>query len=154
MKNITLMRTFITALALVVAVPVFAQDSSDDADVWRVVSEQWQRSQDGDNDWVEELLAEDFSGWGNDSPAPRDKESTTMWQKFESKQFDGRVHELYPLSIIVHGDMAVAHYLYTNAGENADGDIVTTNGRYTDVLVRVDGQWVFIAWHGGSDDSD
>jgi hypothetical protein len=26
-----------------------------------------------------------------------------------------------------------------------------TNGRYTDVLVRDDGVWRFISWHGGDD---
>ncbi|NIV18549.1 MAG: hypothetical protein GWN47_09145, partial [Woeseiaceae bacterium] len=27
-----------------------------------------------------------------------------------------------------------------------------SNGRYTDVLVRDDGAWRFISWHGGADD--
>jgi uncharacterized membrane protein len=50
--------------------------------------------------------------------------------------------------------MAVAHYLYTNAIENKEGETEVSNGRYTDVLVRVDGSWKFIAWHGGDDHTD
>jgi hypothetical protein len=50
--------------------------------------------------------------------------------------------------------MAVAHYLYSNAGENAEGKTVVIHGRYTDVLVRIEGEWKFIAWHGGSDSTD
>ena len=65
--------------------------------------------------------------------------------------WDGKAHELYPLSIVVHGDTAVAHYLYTNSAENSEGELVTSNGRYTDVLVRVDGEWKFFSWHGGDD---
>jgi hypothetical protein len=39
--------------------------------------------------------------------------------------------------------------LYTQATENKDDEVTVSNGRYTDILVRVDGQWRFISWHGG-----
>ena len=66
-----------------------------------------------------------------------------------------QAHELYPLAIIVNGDLAVAHYLYTSAWEPKDGETEINNGRYTDVLVRTEEGWRFIAWHGGNDaDSD
>jgi hypothetical protein len=47
--------------------------------------------------------------------------------------------------------MAVAHYLYTNAMQNKDGEVALANGRYTDVLVREGDTWKFISWHGGDD---
>ena len=52
----------------------------------------------------------------------------------------------------VHGDVAVAHYLYTSANEDKDGAGETDNGRYTDVLVRGEDGWKFLAWHGGDDE--
>ena len=125
-----------------------AQDA-DDAAVWSVIEQQWEAAQRGDEKWIERLLAPDFVGWPYASPAPRDKGSTRMWTEFQNRNWDGKAHELYPLSIVVHGDMAVAHYLYTNAGEDSEGVLRTTNGRYTDVLVRIDGEWKFISWHGG-----
>ncbi len=132
-----------------------AADATDDyVAVWSVIEEQWEASQRGDRRWVEEMLSGDFSGWGNDAPAPRDKASTRLWNAFESKQSKGLAHELYPLSTVIHGDVAVAHYLYTNAVENKDGETEVSNGRFTDVLVRSDGGWQFIAWHGGDDHSD
>ena len=133
---------------------LLAQDTPDDAAVWAVIEAQWEASQQGDSKWVEELLAENFTGWRNDTPSPRTKQSVQMWEKFESKQWDGKMHELYPLSIVVHGDMAVAHYLYSNAGEDADGDVEVIHGRFTDVLVRDEGEWKFIAWHGGAHSDD
>jgi len=144
----------IGTLVLVTSGNVLAQATTDDAAVWSVVERQWEASQQGDSKWVDTLLAEDFTGWSNANPTPRTKESVRMWQKFESKQWDGEMHELYPLSIVVHGDMAVAHYLYSNAGEDAEGETRVINGRFTDVLVRIDGEWKFIAWHGGSDGDD
>ena len=65
----------------------------------------------------------------------------------------GRVirYELYPLSITIHDDVAVAHYLYSTAFKSEDGEIEMSNGRYTDVLVRTEDGWKFVAWHGGDD---
>ena len=132
-----------------------AQSATDDyVAVWSVIEEQWEASQRGDRRWVERFLSADFIGWPKNSPAPRDKASTRVWNEFDAKQSKGLEHELYPLSTVIHGDMAVAHYLYTNATENSDGETEVSNGRYTDILVRVDGEWKFIAWHGGDDDSD
>lgn len=133
---------------------LLAQDAPDDVAVWAVIEQQWEASESGDSRWLNTLLAADFTGWSKDSPAPRTKESIRMWDKFQSKQWKGKVHELYPLSIVVHGDIAVAHYLYTNAGENANGETEVINGRFTDVLVRIEGAWKFFTWHGGRDKED
>lgn len=132
-----------------------AEDTTDDyVAVWSVIEQQWEAAQRGERRWVEELLSADFIGWPNDSPAPRDRASIRLWNDFGTKQSKGLAHELYPLSTVIHGNMAVAHYLYTNATENKDGETKVSSGRYTDVLVRIDGEWKFISWHGGDDDSD
>ena len=109
----------------------------------------WQAEREGDHEWVEKLLSADFVGWSNDAPAPRDKASTRLWNTFSSRQIEMLEYELYPLAIIVHGDMAVAHYLFSSANKLKGEPAAMSNGRYTDVLVRVDGEWRFISWHGG-----
>lgn len=123
----------------------------DQASVWAVVEEQWNAVEDNDRKWIDELLAADFSGWPKNSPAPRNKASTKMWNRFNESQGKVVAHELYPLAIIVHGDVAIAHYLYTSAFKNKDGEVEMNNGRYSDVLVRADGGWKFLSWHGGAD---
>ncbi len=127
---------------------------NDQADVWAQIEQQWSEEERGDNKWMDKLLTDDFSGWGNGSPAPQNKTSTKMWNRFNEKISQMVAHELYPLSIVVHGDVAVAHYLYTSANEQKkkDGGIETVNGRYTDILVRTDDGWKFLAWAGGEDD--
>jgi len=121
------------------------------ADVWATIEAEWNAAEKNNGKWIDEFLADEFVGWGKNSPAPRNKMSTRMWDRFESTQGKAVAHELYPLSIVVHGDVAVAHYLYTNAFEDKDGDVEVSNGRYTDVLVRTDSGWKFLAWHGGDD---
>jgi len=129
-----------------------AQDSGNDqADVWAVVESQWNAEASGDNDWIDESLVDEFVGWDKESPAPRNRASTRLWDQVMDGAEKQKGHELYPLSIIVRGDVAVAHYLYTSASEDPEGQLQVENGRYTDVLVRTEDGWKFLAWHGGKD---
>ena len=146
--------TFVFAVAtLLLSGIAAAQDpSGDQASIWAVVEKQWNEVEAGDKKWMDELLADDFMGWPKNSPAPRNKASTKMWNRFNESQGKMVAHELYPLAIVVHEDVAIAHYLYTSAYKNKDGEVEMNNGRYSDVLVRTDDGWKFLTWHGGSDD--
>ena len=148
----TVVLLFSASNVLAQAAPVNSVD--DQADVWAQVEAQWNAEAKGDNKWMDELLTDDFSGWSKDSPAPRGKASTKMWDRFNDQVSQMVAHELYPLSIVVHDDVAIAHYMYTSANKDKskDGKTETSNGRYTDILVRTDDGWKFIAWSGGSDD--
>lgn len=133
--------------------PTLAQDGTDDhAAVWESVEEIWDAQERGDDDWVDVMLSADFMGWPDASPAPRSKASTRMWARFDADQSKGLAHELYPLSIVVHGDVAVVHYLYSIVVQTKSKTNESTTGRYTDVLVRDNGGWKFISWHGGADE--
>ncbi len=129
-----------------------ADQADDHAAVWSAIEATWRAEEAGDDKWVEEMLSADFMGWPKDSPAPRSKSSVRMWNRFDQQQTSGITHELYPLSIVVHGDMAVVHYLYTNAVQMRDKSTSVSNGRYTDILVRDGDAWKFISWHGGDDE--
>ena len=130
-----------------------AQDSTDDAaDVILVIEEQWQAEQNGEKDWLDEMLHSSFSGWQKNAPAPRSKTSTKLWDRFSDTQGKMLEHELYFQNIVIEGDVAVAHYFYTSAYEDKDDEVEVSNGRYTDILVRTDDGWRFIAWHGGDDE--
>lgn len=129
-----------------------AQEAADDqADVWATVEAQWDAEEKGDKKWIDRMLVDDFAGWSKTSPAPRDKASTEMWDRYTDEQRKLEAHELYPLAIVVHGDMAVAHYVYTNAYKEKGSEAEINNGRFTDVLIRTEDGWKFIAWHGGDD---
>lgn len=154
MNSVRSLAVILLATAAMGVSPANAQGAVDDqAAVWAAVEAIWTAGERGDNDEMEQLLSADFMGWSKGAPTPRSKTSTEMWRKFGQGQSKSVQHELYPLSIVVHGDMAVAHYLYSNAVQARDESIKVSNGRYTDVLVRADGSWKFISWHGGDDSS-
>ncbi|MEM9401632.1 MAG: nuclear transport factor 2 family protein [Pseudomonadota bacterium] len=141
----------VALIALFACLPSHAQENIDAADVWTAVEAQWNAEESGDRRWADRMLADNFTGWNNTSPAPRSKDSTKMWDRFNKTQGKNVIHELYPLSIVVDGDIAVAHYLYSAAYESKDGEVEINSGRFTDVLVRTEDGWKFIAWHGGDD---
>lgn len=159
MKITSTLGLILSGVFLLSSIAATAQAATDDqvndqADVWALIEQQWAAEEKGDEKWMDTLLTDDFSGWGKASPAPRSKASTKMWNRFNKQVSKMIAHELYPLSIIVHDDVAVAHYMYTSASKNSDkeGKIETINGRYTDILVRTNDGWKFIAWAGGQDD--
>jgi len=147
----------VLSILLFCASTAFAQESvepgsgNDQANVWATVEGIWAAEENGNLDRVDAMISADFMGWPHESPAPRSKASTRMWTRFNAEQNKALTHELYPLSIVVHGDMAVAHYLYSLVTQTRDKNVVSSNGRYTDVLVRDGTTWKFISWHGGSD---
>lgn len=155
--------TYLMRLGIILTGVIFAanlswaQDSAksaaeDRADVWTTVELQWTLQGKGDKDWPDDMLHDNFSGWGKSSPAPRDKASTKMWNRFNVQISEMLAHELYPLSIVVSGNVGIAHYLYSSASKDSDGKIETVNGRYTDILLRTADGWKFIAWHGGDNE--
>jgi len=153
MKKFTALTLSIMAATLLsIGVAVAQDDTDDQADVWAIVEQQWNADEKGDKKWIDRLLADDFFGWGKNSPAPRSKASTKMWDRFNDSQGSTVAHELYPLAIIVHENTAVAHYLYSMATEDNDGEVEVKNGRYSDILIRTEDGWRFLAWHGGDDD--
>ncbi len=153
MQGLNSYKYALAAMTLMFAGIAAAQDTAaDQASVWAVVERQWNAVEAGDKKWMDELLADDFTGWPKNAPAPRNKASTKMWNRFNESQGTVVAHELYPLAIVVHDDVAVAHYLYTSAYKNKDDEVEMNNGRYTDVLVRTGDGWKFLTWHGGADD--
>ncbi len=143
------------ALLLVLASPAPAQQwSAEQLEVWDVIQSQWAATMEKDASWPDRFLHDAFMGWGNDQPAPRSKDSRTMWSRYGMENSTTLVQELYPIAIMVEGNTAVAHYFYSTAAEDRKGDRETTSGRYTDVLLNDGGAWRFIAWHGGEEAED
>ena len=152
MKLISRFFFAVCASSLILFGSAYAQDGHDDStDVWIAVEAQWDADENGDTKWIDRMLADNFFGWGKDNPAPRSKSSTRMWDRFNDEQGKMVAHELYPLEIVVEGDTAIAHYLYSSAYENKDGEVNTSHGRFTDILIRTDDGWKFLGWHGGDD---
>ena len=125
--------------------------SPEQREVWEVISGTWEAAMQGDTTWAARSLHERFLGWASDQPAPLGKESMDRWERYYMSNAKTLVQDLHLLGIVVHENTAVAHYYFSTASENRAGERETSHGRFTDVLVREEGTWRLLAWHGGAD---
>ncbi len=110
--------------------------SPEQQELWQLEQQQWKMS-----------AAKDY--WGTGSPMPRDKASLKHWSRFDSESSTTLHHELFPISATITGNVAVLQYHYMMTSENHKKERETVTGQYTDVLIKENGRWMFIAWAGG-----
>ncbi len=132
--------------------PALGQTLSDQqVEVWKVIESDWKAYMEKDQATVDKNRHERLLRWEYGEPAPINKASDQKWNRYNMENTTTLVQELYPVGIVVHGNTAVAHYFYTVVSENKKGERRTRHGKYTDVLVKDDSTWRFLAWHGGDD---
>jgi len=142
-------------LAVVIATTAGAGDwSAEQKDVWGNVTAYWAAYAAGDVDGFMSYVHEDYSGWGYEQPLPAGKESSRKWMSYSMTLQKVRVYEVTPVGIMIHGDVAVVHYYYAYAYEDAEGEQHNEQGRWTDILVKQGSKWVLFADHGGSIEGD
>ncbi|OVE78794.1 hypothetical protein BVY00_01950 [bacterium G20] len=152
MNRKQLISVFVASVISFTASSAISQEwSKEQLEVWKTVKAQWKASKAQDKTWTDTYLHPSFLGWNDDTPMPLNKSSVTRWQNYQLTISKTLVQELSPVGIVVEGSMAVVHYYFSTATENLKGETKTIHGRYTDILIKDSGKWLFIAWRGGQD---
>jgi len=118
-------------------------------EVWNVEIQQWKMDSAKDFSWIDTMAHDNLSFWSTADAVPRGKASVRLWSRFGAEDSTTLVHELFPHSITITGNVAVVQYHYMAGRENAKKERETITGKYTDVLIKENGKWMFIAWAGG-----
>jgi len=129
----------------------FAADSADQQDVWKLEQQQWKMAAAKDQTWIDTLVHANLKYWETGSSMPRDKASLKQWSKYDATNATVLEQEIFPISVTITGNVAVAQYNYMIARENYKKEHETVTGHYTDVLIKDGKNWQFIAWAGGDD---
>jgi ketosteroid isomerase-like protein len=143
--------TAVLMLCAVAGTASAGQWSAEQQEVWKVELQQWKMSAAEDTTWIDTMVHPDMTFWETGAPMPRDKASLKHWSRYDTENGSTLEQELFPVSITVTGNIAVVHYHYMVARENYKKERETVTGRYTDVLVKDGGRWVFVTWTGGDD---
>lgn len=125
--------------------------SPEQQELWKIEELQWKMAAEKDASWIDKMVHPNLSYWDNDRAAPQNKASLARWNRYSSANSTVLEQELYPISMTITGNVAVAQYRYIVARENYKKEKETVSGRYTDVFMKDGGQWKFIAWAGGDD---
>jgi hypothetical protein len=123
--------------------------SPEQQEIWRFEEQQWNMSKEKDPSWVDTMVHPNLSYWDTDRPGPQNKASLARWVRYGNTGGTVLEQELFPISIVITGNVAVVHYNYSVASENLEQERETVSGRYTDILVKEDGRWLFLSWAGG-----
>jgi hypothetical protein len=129
---------------------VMAQSwSADQQEVWKLEEQQWKMAAAKDLSWMDTMVHANLRYWETGEPMPRDKASLKRWSRYGAESNTVLEQELFPISVTVTGNVAVVQYNYMVARENFKKERETVTGQYTDVLVKDNGRWLFLAWAGG-----
>lgn len=143
---------WLSALLLAFAGTVTAQTwSAEQQEIWQFEQTQWQMAKNEDMSWMDTMVHPNLSYWDSGQQSPQDKASLGRWTRYDSGNNTVLEQELFPISITITGNLAVVHYRYMVARENYKKDRETVSGRYTDILLKEGGKWMFISWAGGDD---
>jgi len=123
--------------------------SAEQQEIWKVEEQQWKMAAAKDLSWMDTMVHPNLRYWETGEPMPRDKASLKHWGRYSSENATVLEQEIFPISATITGNIAVVQYNYVVARENHKKDRETVTGQYTDVLVKENGRWLFIAWAGG-----
>jgi len=141
--------TFTACLVLLAwAGTVQAQDwTSEQLEVWNRVEACTGFAYGQNFDGLLDCAHDDFSGFLYGDPVPRGKNTFEALGRYFLENIKVAAYEMRPVAIIVHDDLAVVHYYAFTVYE---GSMEISQDKWTDVLVREDGVWRWIADHGGT----
>ena len=144
-------RNFSVAIALLVCAVTFpsqAQDwSAAQMEVWGRIVECTDFFTDQNHEAMLDCIHDDFSGWLYGEPIPRSKSNYETIGRFFVDNVKTAAHEMRPLEIMVLGNVAVVHYYGFTIYE---GSMNVVQDKWTDIMLKEDGTWRWIADHGGT----
>ena len=125
--------------------------SAEQQEIWQFEQTQWKMAAAKDMSWMDTMVHPNLSYWETQQHSPQDKASLVRWNRYNNASTTVLEQELFPVSIVVTGNLAVVHYRYTMARENYRKEREMVTGRYTDILLKDGGSWKFVSWSGGDD---
>ncbi len=125
--------------------------TAEEQEIWRLEEQQWKMGAAKDASWIETMTHPRISVWQAEDPMPSGKASLVRWTRYADTNTTVLEQEIFPISVTITGDVAVAHYRYRTAFENYKKEREMVTGRYTDVFIKEGNRWLFITWTGGDD---
>jgi ketosteroid isomerase-like protein len=140
---------FAVFLSFVAVSNLSAQEWSDaQLEVWETVQAYNDIAATGKAEDFYGFFHETYNGWSYESDVPMGKAEVKKFIDYWFPKVKIHYMNLVPLKIWVMGDYAYVHYVYSRYAE-IDGKPNMQKGRWTDILMKVDGNWVMVGDHGG-----
>lgn len=149
------MQTFAKFFGLILFATLFLcgksiaqQWSTEQKEVWTGVEKYWEINNSNPLAYFN-YFDDSYVGWSYDNEAPGTKADAMKSSKYFTSKGKQVFNIITPARIWVNGNFAYVHYYYTQVSENNEGKPITEKGRWTDILMKKDGNWMLVGDHGG-----
>jgi len=140
----------IVVLALMLSASAMAQEwTAEQKEVWENVEAYWDYGAQHDLDGMLSYFHDDYLGWSTSSPLPDGKAEVRKWASHQFATTTAVLHTIQPVGIVIHGDIAIVHYYYSDLEKDAKDEEKYSQGRWTDILKKQGDRWLLIADQGG-----
>jgi ketosteroid isomerase-like protein len=150
------MKTFTKSILIVLCITLFSSAqllgqewSAEQKEVWKNVETYWDLDSKEDLEGFMSYFHDDYSGWYNLNPLPGDKAKARKFITHGYKTTETMIHDIQPVAINIHGNVAIVQYYYSRVFKDAEGKEKNENGHWTDILMKQGDKWVMIGDSGG-----
>jgi ketosteroid isomerase-like protein len=129
---------------------LFAKDWSDaQMEVLKQVKESYDLWAKKDIEGFLSYIHDDYCGWHYDNPVTQKKSSFVNMVNYYFPKSELVFYEFTPLEVQILDNVAIVHYYFYFLAKDDEGNEMTSQSRYTDILLKEDGKWLLISDHGG-----
>jgi hypothetical protein len=124
--------------------------SPEQQDLWQRVNDLWSLSLERNAERIRSTLHPQYVGWDMNQPITHDREAAIRAVLGDAPTVTG--YELVPLSVQVYDHtVGIVHYMYSASVAPKDAAPVRIAGKWSEVYLRQDCQWVMISVSGRPD---
>ena len=149
-NNLTLIVAFIFLSCLLNAQTF----SKAEQKVISAVKDYWSVSVGKNKEEWKDIFHDSYRGWNKSREALSNKAMVSKWIDYNWGKSQNLFWSINPIGVQLYEDVAIVHYYYMMIDKDKKtGKETTSNGRWTDILMNVKGNWKLISDHGGEKDS-
>lgn len=124
--------------------------SAEQRELWRRVGALWKLTTTQDAERIGAVIHPDYSGWVTGQALPHGRDAAIASAGPSSPRVLG--YDLKPLGITVFdGIVGIVHYSYVADVRSGTETPRHIAGRWTEIYLRKDGEWLMISVSGGPD---
>jgi len=121
--------------------------SAEQQELWQRVNDLWSLSLERNAEKIRSTLHPQYVGWDMNQPTTHDREAAIQSVLGDAPALIG--YKLVPLSVQVYDHtVGIVHYVYSASVVPKDAAALRIAGKWSEVYLRQDSQWVMISVSG------
>lgn len=119
--------------------------------LWNRVDELWRCSVNRDFPTINKAIHPQYVGWDTNSITPHDRKYAI--QSITDEEVKLNDYQLFPLKITIFEDrVGIANYRYNARIRDLQKNVRAIKGRWTEIYLKKQQQWILIGVHGGTEE--